>query len=110
MASVGTNLTGYARSSTPVAPTLTLADSGDYTEHNFNAFCWIDSAGTRVYNDSVAVDSVVLGGTATGDLPELDPGTERYDLQRNPVPQPGRTTSGESTTPCTARWRPGAMT
>jgi hypothetical protein len=74
VASIGTNLTGYVRSNTPVAPGLTLADSGDYTEYSVNALCWIDSAGTRVYNESVAVDSVVMGGTRQVTFPDWTPG------------------------------------
>ena len=74
VASIQTNLTGYVRSGTPVAPSLTLSDSGDYTEYTFNATCWIDSAGTRVYNQTVAVDSVVVGGTRQVTFPDWTPG------------------------------------
>jgi hypothetical protein len=76
VATIQTNLTGYVRSGTPFTPSLTLADSGDYTEHSFNATCWIDSAGTRVYSQTVAVDSIVLGGTRTVTFPNWTPGPD----------------------------------
>ena len=74
VASVATNLTGYVRSNTPVAPTLTVADSGEYTEYVFDAICSIDSSGTQVYYQAVAVDSVVVGGTRQVTFPDWTPG------------------------------------
>jgi len=82
VASVATNLTGFVRSGTPVAPTLTLADSGDFSEYVFDAICQIDSAGTQVYFQVVAVDSILLGGARTVSFPDWTPGPDAmvYDV------------------------------
>jgi hypothetical protein len=45
------------RALTPVYPRINLSSS-DYTERNFMAHCRVESAGTRIYRDSVLVDSV----------------------------------------------------
>ena len=57
--SIGTKVRGLAA----VTPQLTLG-TADYTEKGFNATCWIDSSGSRIYNQTVAVDSVP--GTGRG--------------------------------------------
>ncbi|MEO0078161.1 MAG: S8 family peptidase, partial [candidate division WOR-3 bacterium] len=58
----GANIGTRVRANTAVTPRITLR-STDYTERGFMAYCRIDSAGTRVYWDSVAVDSVPEMGT-----------------------------------------------
>ncbi len=58
----GVNIGARVRANTTVTPRITLR-STDYTERGFMAYCRIDSAGTRVYSDSVAVDSVPEMGT-----------------------------------------------
>ena len=59
---ISTNIGSRVRAQSPVTPMLTLG-SADYTERTFNATCWIDSAGSRIYNQSVPVDSVTANGT-----------------------------------------------
>jgi hypothetical protein len=56
-----------------VTPQLTLG-SADYTEHTFNATCWIDSSGSRIYNQTVPVDSVLANGTKTVSFPVWNTG------------------------------------
>jgi hypothetical protein len=76
------NLSGRVRTAQPVTPKLTLSDTGDYVEHSFNAFCWIDSAGTRIYNQTRMVDSVMPGAPVQVAFPDWTPGPEStiYDV------------------------------
>ncbi len=76
------NLSGRVRTAQPVTPRLTLSDTGDYVEHSFNATCWIDSAGAHVYNQTVAVDSVMPGVPLQVAFPDWTPGPEStvYDV------------------------------
>jgi hypothetical protein len=52
---------------------LTIS-SADYTEHSIACYCWIDSAGTVIYNQTVTVDSVIAGGTAMATFPAWNVG------------------------------------
>lgn len=64
----GMNVSGRVKANSPLTPRVTLA-SADYTERNFKAFCLIDSAGTVVYRDSAAVDSVPEQGSRSFSFP-----------------------------------------
>jgi hypothetical protein len=59
--SASCNITDRVRANQPTTPRLTLSDTGDYVERSFPATCWVDSAGVRVYDQTVTVDSVVPG-------------------------------------------------
>ncbi|MEO0081726.1 MAG: S8 family serine peptidase [candidate division WOR-3 bacterium] len=52
----------------PIRPAVTLS-STDYTERGFRAYCRVDSAGTAVYRDSLAVDSVAAGESRSFTFP-----------------------------------------
>jgi hypothetical protein len=78
LATTATNLTGRVRSGQPVAPTITITDVGDYNEFDFNVYCLIDSAGTRVYTQMVPVDSVALGTPRTFTFPNWTPGPDSF--------------------------------
>jgi hypothetical protein len=82
VAATGTNISSRVRSGNVVNPSLTLTATGDYTEHSFNAYCWIDSAGTRIYDQNVTVDSVAPGAPAMAVFPPWTPGPEStvYDV------------------------------
>jgi hypothetical protein len=71
--SISSSIGSRVRASSPVAPMLTLG-SADYTERAFNATCWIDSGATRIYTQTVAVDSVVASGTKTVAFPVWNTG------------------------------------
>ncbi|MBN2537645.1 T9SS type A sorting domain-containing protein, partial [candidate division WOR-3 bacterium] len=65
-----------------ITPRLTLS-STDYTETNFWAWCTIDSAGSTVYSDSVAVDSVPEQGSRSFSFPSnwnVGPVGATYDV------------------------------
>jgi len=64
------------RTGQPFTPRLTLTSTGDYTERAFSATCWIDSAGSRVYDQTVPVDSVAPGTPASVAFPAWTPGPE----------------------------------
>jgi subtilisin family serine protease len=66
--SVSTSIGTKVLSLSAVMPQLTLG-SADYTEHTFNATCWIDSSGSRIYNRTVSVDSVPANGTKRVSFP-----------------------------------------
>jgi type 1 glutamine amidotransferase len=57
-------------------PRITLANPGDYTETGFNAYCRIDSAGTAIYDEMVAVDSVPAMGSRSLPFPDWNVGPE----------------------------------
>jgi hypothetical protein len=59
--SANCNITDRVRAGQPMMPRLTLSDTGDYVERSFPATCWVDSAGVRIYDHTVSVDSVVPG-------------------------------------------------
>jgi hypothetical protein len=73
MASVGMSIGGRVRAGAAVTPRLVIR-SADYTEYNVKCKCWIDSAGTRVYDDSAFVDSVPAGMTGTAQFPAWNVG------------------------------------
>jgi hypothetical protein len=81
MSSASMNIGGRVRAEQPVTPTLTLR-AADYTEHSVTCYCWIDSAGTRIYDQNVLVDSVPANGTATGAFPvwNVGPVGATYDI------------------------------
>ena len=64
------------RTGQPFTPRLTLSSTGDYTEHAFSATCWIDSAGIRVYDQTVPVDSAAPGTPVWVAFPAWTPGPE----------------------------------
>ncbi|MFO7639613.1 MAG: S8 family serine peptidase, partial [bacterium] len=64
----GISIAGRVRAGQAVTPRISLR-STDYTERNFTAWCLVDSAGTTVYRDSVAVDSVPEQGTRSFAFP-----------------------------------------
>ena len=66
--SVGMNIGGRVRAEQPFTPALTIR-AADYTEQDVVCYCWIDSAGTRIYNQNVMVDSVPENGTAIATFP-----------------------------------------
>jgi hypothetical protein len=59
--SASCNITDRVRAGQPMTPRLTLSDTGDYVERGFPATCWVDSAGVRIYDHTVSVDSLVPG-------------------------------------------------
>jgi hypothetical protein len=78
----GMNLSGRVRANQSVTPRITLT-STDYTERSFMAWCTIDSAGTPLYSDSVAVDSVPEQGMRTFAFPhvfDVGPAGATYDV------------------------------
>jgi serine protease AprX len=64
----GMNIGGRVRANAIVTPRISLR-STDYTEHDFEAWCRIDSAGTQLYFDSTAVDSVPEQGMRSFEFP-----------------------------------------
>jgi hypothetical protein len=74
ISSVSSNIGSRVRALSAVTPQLTLGNPGDYTERTFNATCWIDSGATRIYTQTVAVDSVVANGTKTVSFPVWNTG------------------------------------
>jgi hypothetical protein len=82
MKAAGCNLSGRVRSGQPFTPRFTVRDTGDYVERGFPATCWIDSAGTHIYNQTVTVDSVVPGMSAQATFPDWTPGPDSaiYDV------------------------------
>jgi len=68
ISSVGMNVGGRVRAEQPFTPALTIR-AADYDEHSVTCYCWIDSAGTRVYDQSTLVDSVPANGTAVATFP-----------------------------------------
>ena len=73
---LATNFYRRVRTGQPFTPRLVLSSTGDYTERAFNATCWIDSAGTRVYDQTVPVDSVAMGFPVSVAFPAWTPGPE----------------------------------
>jgi subtilisin family serine protease len=78
---ISTNIGSRVRARSSVTPWLTLG-AADYSVRGFNAICWIDSGATRIYNQTVAVDSVVANGTRTVSFPvwNTGPSGATYDL------------------------------
>jgi subtilisin family serine protease len=74
VSTVSTSIGPKVRGLYAVTPQLTLGNPGDYTEHSFNATCWIDSSGSRIYNQTVPVDSVISGGSKTVSFPVWNTG------------------------------------
>ena len=64
----GTSLSDRERPDQTLTINLTLS-SRDFTERDFQAFCLIDSAGTTVYSDSIAIDSIAERGVRTFSFP-----------------------------------------
>ena len=81
VSSAGMNIGGRVRAQQPYAPALTIR-AADYTEHNVTCYCWIDSSGTRIYNENVMVDSVPAFGTALATFPTwlIGPTGTQYDV------------------------------
>lgn len=76
---VGTRVRGGA----PLLLRVTLA-SLDYAERNFRAYCLIDSSGTVVYRDSVAIDSVPPLSSRVFSFPSnwnVGPESARYSVK-----------------------------
>jgi hypothetical protein len=100
MASVSMSIGGRVRANQPVTPRLVIR-SADYTEYNVKCKCWVDSAGTRIYNDSAVVESVPAGMTATASFPDwtVGPAGASYDVTMfNLFPDPNY---GDDTLRCT---------
>jgi hypothetical protein len=72
--SISSSIGSRVRALSPISPQLTLGNPGDYTERTFNATCWIDSGATRIYTQTVPVDSVVANGTKTVSFPVWNTG------------------------------------
>ena len=68
MSSVSMNVGGRVRAEQSFTPALTIR-SADFTEQDVVCYCWIDSSGTRIYNQNVMVDSVPASGTAMATFP-----------------------------------------
>jgi len=70
---ISTNIGSRVRARSSVTPWLTLG-AADYSVRGFNAICWIDSGATRIYNQSVPVDSVTANGTKSVSFPVWNTG------------------------------------
>jgi hypothetical protein len=81
MSSASMNIGGRVRAEQPFTPALTLR-AADYTEHSVTCYCWIDSAGTRIYDQNTVVDSVPASGTAVASFPvwNIGPTGATYDV------------------------------
>jgi hypothetical protein len=81
MASVAMNIGGRIRADQPYSPMITVR-AADYTETGVTCYCWVDSSGTRVYNQSTVIDSVPANATATGTFPvwNVGPVGATYDV------------------------------
>ena len=64
----GMNIGGRVRANNSMTPRISLR-STDYTERGFMAWCKIDSAGTQLYFDSTAIDSVPEMGMRSFEFP-----------------------------------------
>jgi hypothetical protein len=70
------NVGSRVRANQAFTPVGSIRNAGDYAEAAFNATCKVESAGTEVYSQTVAVDSVPLGGTKTVTFPAWNVGPE----------------------------------
>jgi hypothetical protein len=80
IASVSMNISGRIRGNLPFTPAL-VVHAGDYTERDITCYCWIDSSGTRVYNQSAVIDSVPAGSNGNASFPvwNVGPAGTTYD-------------------------------
>ncbi|MBM3313300.1 T9SS type A sorting domain-containing protein [candidate division WOR-3 bacterium] len=77
MATVSMNIDTLVRANRPQTPIVRLENVGGYVESDFLAFCRIDSGAVTIYAESVAVDTVGLGGTVDVSFPTWRVGDDR---------------------------------
>ncbi len=66
----------------PLAPVVTVVNRGTYPEANVVVHCWVDSAGTRVYNQTRTITLLDSAGTDTVTFPNwnVGPGSQTYEV------------------------------
>lgn len=81
------NVGSRVRANQAFTPVGTIRNIGDYAETGFEAACKVESAGTQIYSQTVAVDSVRLDGTRSVTFPAWDVGPGERHLCGYDVPQ-----------------------
>jgi subtilisin family serine protease/type 1 glutamine amidotransferase len=72
----GMNVGSRVRANQAFTPIGFVRNVGDYTEASFQTTCKVESAGTQIYLETVAVDSVPLGGTKSVPFPVWNVGPD----------------------------------
>ena len=72
----GMNVGSHVRANQAFTPIGFIHDVGDYVETGFEVTCIVESSGTQVYAESVEVDSVAIGGSASATFPAWNVGPE----------------------------------
>ncbi len=75
------NVGSRVKANQAFTPVGFIRNVGDYSEAGFEATCKVESSGTQIYLQSVAVDSVPLGGTKSVTFPAWNVGPESVTYQ-----------------------------